>query len=63
MARPAAPDAESPARSTRFEIRLHQPLCNRIDEWRRCRPDLPSRAEAARQLIERGLDAEDEAKE
>ena len=26
-----------------------------IDEWRRQQPDLPSRAEAMRRLIERGL--------
>lgn len=37
------------------EIRLPSALASQIDEWRRNMPDLPNRAEAARQLIERGL--------
>jgi len=39
----------------RFEIRLQPELSIKIDEWRRQQPDLPSRAEAARRLIELGL--------
>lgn len=29
----------------------------KIDDWRRQQPDLPSRAEAIRRLVERGLDS------
>src|SRR6266576_2060707 len=42
---------------SRFEIRLAPELEDRIDEWRRSQPDLPTRAEAARRLIEAGLGA------
>lgn len=42
---------------TRFEIRLPPELGDAIDDWRRQQPDLPSRAEAARRLIELGLAA------
>lgn len=42
---------------TRFEIRLSPDLADQIDEWRRHQPDLPNRAEAARRLIESGLQA------
>jgi hypothetical protein len=41
---------------SRFELRLPPVLEDRIDNWRRELPDLPPRAEAARRLIERGLD-------
>jgi len=40
----------------RFEIRLQSKLSSQIDDWRRHQPDLPSRAEAARRLIEIGLE-------
>ncbi len=43
---------------TRFELRLPPELGDEIDQWRRQQPDLPSRAEAARRLIEAGLKAE-----
>ncbi len=39
----------------RFEMRLPPELAEGIDRWRREQPDLPSRAEAARRLIEIGL--------
>lgn len=42
---------------TRFEIRLPHLLAGKIDEWRRRQRDLPNRAEAARRLIEQGLNA------
>ena len=44
------------ARASRFELRLPPGLGQEIDEWRRSQPDLPSRAEAARRLIELGLE-------
>jgi hypothetical protein len=42
---------------TRFELRLPPDLGDRIDLWRRDEPGLPNRAEAARRLIELGLEA------
>jgi hypothetical protein len=42
---------------TRFELRLPPELGDEIDNWRRQQPDLPPRAEAARRLIELGLEA------
>ena len=42
---------------TRFELRLPPELGDEIDKWRREQADLPPRAEAARRLIELGLDA------
>lgn len=41
----------------RFEIRLSPQLSDKIDRWRRRQPDVPSRAEAARRLIDLGIDA------
>lgn len=40
---------------TRFELRLPPHLEDEIDNWRRGVSDLPSRAEAARRMIELGL--------
>lgn len=42
---------------SRFEIRLPAELGDEIDAWRRLQTDLPPRAEAARRLIELGLEA------
>ena len=39
---------------TRFEPRL----IARVDEWRRQQPDIPTRSEAMRRLLDRALDAE-----
>jgi hypothetical protein len=39
----------------RFELLLPPQLSDEIDAWRRRQPDLPSRAEAARRLIELAL--------
>jgi len=49
-------------KSTRFELRLPLELGEEIDQWRRGQPDLPPRAEAARRLIEIGLQAAKEGK-
>jgi hypothetical protein len=46
----------------RVEIRLHAPLIEAIDEWRRQQKDLPPRAEAVVRLAEKGLAAETKAK-
>lgn len=42
---------------TRFELRLPPEMGDEIDAWRRQQADLPSRAEAARRLIQLGLEA------
>ena len=41
--------------SHRFEIRLPAILAERLDQWRRDQPDLPSRAEASRRIMALGL--------
>jgi uncharacterized protein len=43
------------AKSERFEMRLDEEMLSRIDGWRSAQSDVPSRAEAVRQLIEIGL--------
>lgn len=42
-------------RSERFEMRLDSALMDQIDEWRDRQSDVPSRAEAVRQLLEYAL--------
>jgi uncharacterized protein len=42
-------------KTERFEMRLDVESVERIDEWRRKEPDLPSRAEAIRRLVDLGL--------
>ena len=41
--------------SNRFEMRATDSWLHRVDDWRRKQPDLPSRAEAIRRLVELGL--------
>lgn len=43
--------------STRVHIMMAQSELLAIDEWRRQQPDLPTRAEAIRRLIQFGLTA------
>jgi hypothetical protein len=38
-------------------MRWHEPMLAAIDEWRRQEPELPSRTEAIRRLVELGLKA------
>lgn len=40
-----------------FQMRASDEWLRRIDDWRRQQDDLPSRAEAIRRLVERGLKA------
>ncbi len=42
-------------KTERFEMRLDPETIEGLDTWRSCQPDLPSRAEAVRRLIENGL--------
>lgn len=47
-----------PMKDERFEMRVSEDFLRQIDDWRRQQPDLPSRAEAIRRLIEAGLAAQ-----
>ncbi|WP_312414089.1 hypothetical protein [Shinella sp.] len=40
-----------------FQMRVSEDFLRMIDDWRRHQPELPSRAEAIRQLIHTGLAA------
>lgn len=42
--------------SERFEMRLDENTLVQVDEWRSSQADVPSRSEAMRRLIERGLE-------
>jgi hypothetical protein len=42
-------------RTARFEMRVEEDFFTSIDEWRREQPDLPTRAEAVRRLVEQSL--------
>jgi hypothetical protein len=52
--------SDRPVKSERFEMRLDPAAVERIDAWRREQPDLPSRTEAIRRLVELGLGAKRE---
>jgi uncharacterized protein YfbU (UPF0304 family) len=43
------------ALTERFEMRLDQETLHSVDSWRAKQPDVPSRGEAVRRLVERGL--------
>jgi hypothetical protein len=41
-----------------YLLRIDEAFWPPIDEWRRKQPNLPSRAEAIRRLIDKGLEAD-----
>jgi hypothetical protein len=41
----------------RFQMRVSPSFLRLVDDWRRKQADLPSRAEAIRRLVERGVGA------
>jgi hypothetical protein len=43
----------------RFQMRVSPAFLRLVDDWRRKQPDLPSRAEAIRRLVGRGVNAPD----
>jgi uncharacterized protein len=53
----------TPAKTERFEMRLDRSMLDRVDGWRSMQLDLPSRAEAARRLMEAGLGGPETEKE
>lgn len=46
-----------PVNTEAVTVRLHVDAIEAIDNWRRSEPDLPSRPEAIRRLVEIGLDS------
>jgi hypothetical protein len=44
-------------KTERFEMRMDPGELAQVDEWRRKQPDIPSRAEAIRRLIQQALKA------
>jgi uncharacterized protein YfbU (UPF0304 family) len=43
------------SKTERFEMRLDEDTISRVDKWRAGQPDIPSRSEAMRRLVETGL--------
>ncbi len=50
------------AKTERFEMRLDQPMIERLDIWRNQQNDAPSRSEAVRRLMEVGLQQNQKSK-
>ena len=46
-----------PMKDQRIPVMMSEDEVEKIDEWRRKHPDLPSRSEAIRQLVALGLKA------
>ena len=44
-----------------FQMRASAEFLQKVDDWRRAQPDLPSRAEAIRRLVEIALEAQPKA--
>ena len=44
-------------KTERFEMRLDRQTLQQVDKWRSQQPDMPSRAEAVRRLVDRSLSA------
>lgn len=44
-----------------FQMRVSEDFLRLLDDWRRKQADLPSRAEAVRRLVERGIAATSDA--
>jgi metal-responsive CopG/Arc/MetJ family transcriptional regulator len=50
MGRPTGRTQDRP-----FQIRLTEQFLTKVDDWRRKQPDLPSRSEAIRRIVEAHL--------
>lgn len=49
---------ESPKQDQRLQLVTSRQFVEAVDDWRRKQPDIPSRSEAIRRLVEAGLKAE-----
>ncbi|MFN3364596.1 MAG: YfbU family protein [Allorhizobium sp.] len=49
-------------RTSRFEMRTDSDFMDRVDRWRSEQPDVPNRSEAARRLMELGLERSNEVR-
>jgi hypothetical protein len=47
--------------SAAIQVRVEGPIFTRIEDWRRSQSKIPSRSQALRLLVERGLQAEQSA--
>jgi hypothetical protein len=45
-----------------FQMRVSEDFLRMIDDWRRKQPDLPSRAETIRRLVEQALEKQGKSK-
>lgn len=55
------PSKGRPAKDTEaVNVRLERALLQAVDDWRRDQPDVPTRPEAIRRLIQRQIKAQDE---
>lgn len=46
-------------KSTRFILSVEPSFIESVDNWRRQQPDIPSRAEAIRRLVQKALEREE----
>ena len=52
---------KKPEPMLRFEMKAPTDWFDRLDNWRRTQPDLPTRAEAIRRLVDKGISADAES--
>ena len=45
----------------KFQMRVNEELMEALNDWRRKQPDIPSRTEAIRRLVLRGIEADAKA--
>ena len=53
MKKPESPETEQ--MDERLQMAVPKSFVTKVDEWRRKQPDIPSRSEAVRRLVEIGL--------
>ena len=56
------PKLEKDAKSGRIIMIASEPLLDRVEEWRRQQPRIPTKSEAVRILVEQALDARERQK-
>lgn len=53
---PLPPKLKADETSERLQVVVPKSVARRIDDWRRKQPDIPSKSEAIRILLEKALD-------